>query len=144
MDTDSAHFLVKHRNIVDNVDLNLQPEFTSLFDNHFESGDKLSGIWVEEGFFDSAEYLGEKCYRLFNTNDSNYITHMKGLNQNFQKEYHEKNIDISKTPCIAFNIFFKSPDFMIFKSHMSKNLFSNFIPIKRYFICATGSLPLKP
>jgi hypothetical protein len=37
----------------------------------------------------------------------------------------------------------KSPDFAIYKTYMNKNLFSNYIPIKRYFVYAAGSLPLK-
>ncbi len=68
---------------------------------------------------------------------------MKGLNANFQNEYHTKNIDSQKTPYLAYNIFFKSPDFVIFKTHMTKNIFANYIPNKRYFVSSTGSLPLK-
>jgi hypothetical protein len=96
MDTDSAHFLIHQRNIIDNVDIHLQKEFKQYFNNHFDTGNKISGIWVEEGFFNTAEYIGEKCYRLYNNHDSNYTIHMKGLNQTFQKEYHTKNIDIKK------------------------------------------------
>jgi hypothetical protein len=144
MDTDSAHFLLQNKSIANNVDITLQKEFLSQFNDHFETGNKVSGIWVEEGFFNTAEYLGEKCYRLYNDYNSEYITHMKGLNQNFQTQYHEQNINIKENPFIAFNFFFKSPDFLIFKSHMSKNLFSNFVPVKRYFVSCTGSLPLKP
>ena len=44
---------------------------------------------------------------------------MKGLNATFQKEYHESNIDPKKFPFLAYNIFFKSPDFLIFKTHMT-------------------------
>ena len=143
MDTDSAHFLVKHKLLKDNVDSNLRFIFDHFYDKHFETGNKTSGIWVEEGFYTVGEYLGEKCYRLYNKDNSLYITHMKGLNANFQKEYHQKNIDPKKLPFLNYNHFFKSPDFIIFKTHMSKNLFSNYVPIKRYFVCSTGSLPLK-
>ena len=48
----------------------------------------MSGIWVEEGFYECGEYLAEKCYRLDNKSDDKYITLMKGLNATFQKEYH--------------------------------------------------------
>jgi hypothetical protein len=144
MDTDSAHFLFKHPyNIVENVDSNLQQSFSLYFDKHFETGNKISGIWVTEGTFENAEYLGEKSYHLFNTDDAKYLTHMKGLKTSFQQSYHEEKINIKENPFISYNIFFKSPDFVLFKAHMSKNLFSNFIPIKRYFVSATGSLPLK-
>ena len=143
MDTDSAHFLLKNRQLEDNVSPFLRPLFKSQMNKHFECGTKMSGIWVEEGFYECGEYLAEKCYRLYNKNNAQYLTHMKGLNTSFQKEYHECNIDPKKTPFLAYNIFFKSPDFLIFKSHMSKNIFSNYVPNKRYFISATGSLPLK-
>jgi hypothetical protein len=143
MDTDSAHFLMKHPQFIDNVDPNLQQEFNQQFNTHFDSGNKISGIWVEEGFFTNAEYLGEKCYRLYNDNNDTVITHMKGLNKHFQTQFHQQNIDPKKLSHIAFNRFFKTPDFIIFKTHMSKNIFTNFIPNKRYFICASGSLPLK-
>jgi hypothetical protein len=144
MDTDSAHFLVKYAKFEDNVDSCLRSKFLSLYNKHFESGNKISGIWVEEGFFDTGEYLGEKCYRLFNeSNRDIYITHMKGLNTYFQNEYHKNNIDSTKFPYLSYNNFFKSPDFLIFKTHMSKNLFTNYVPNKRYFVSATGSLPLR-
>ena len=143
MDTDSAHFLVKHKNLEENVSPLLKTFFKQQFAKHFETGTKISGVWVEEGFYDCGEYLAEKCYRLYNKNNPIYLTHMKGLNTAFQKEFHEKNIDSKKTPFLAYNIFFKSPDFLIFKTHMSKNIFSNYVPIKRYFVSATGSLPLK-
>ena len=144
MDTDSAHFLFKHpHNIVENVDSNLQQSFNFYFNKHFETGNKISGIWVTEGTFENAEYLGEKSYHLFNTSDAKYLTHMKGLKTSFQQCFHEKKIDIKENPFISYNIFFKSPDFVLFKTHMSKDLFSNFLPIKRYFVSALGSLPLK-
>ena len=143
MDTDSAHFLVKHKILQENVSHHLKPFFNKQFNKHFESGSKISGIWVEEGFYECGEYLAEKCYRLYNKNDVKYITHMKGLNASFQKEYHESNVDPKKFPFLSYNIFFKSPDFLIFKTHMSKNIFSNYVPNKRYFVSATGSLPLK-
>jgi hypothetical protein len=144
MDTDSAHFLVKYPKFVDNVDKNLQHCFQLQFNKHFETGNKISGIWVEEGFFNTGEYLGEKCYRLFNKDNKDiYITHMKGLNTYFQNEYHKNNIDSLKFPYLSYNNFFKSPDFLIFKTHMSKNLFTNYVPNKRYFVSASGSLPLK-
>jgi len=141
MDTDSAHFLLKHKNFEDNVDTNLKPMFCKLFPKHFETGNKLSGIWVQEGFYKTAEYLGEKSYKL--NNDNQYLTHMKGLNNYFQNRYATQNIDIKTNPFIAYNTFLKSPDFIIFKSYMSKDLFSNFMPIKRYFVIPSGSLPLK-
>jgi len=143
MDTDSAHFLVKHKTLEENVSPILKYLFKKQFDKHFETGNKMSGIWVEEGFYECAEYLGEKCYRLYNKTSDTYLTHMKGLNASFQKEYHTKNIDPQKTPFLAYNTFFKSPDFLIFKTHMCKNIFSNYVPNKRYFVSATGSLPLK-
>jgi hypothetical protein len=143
MDTDSAHFLVKHKNFRDNVDANLQPMFLKMFNKHFESGNKISGVWVEEGFYDIGEYIGEKCYKLFNKDSNIYITHMKGLNTFFQKKYVNENINLNELPYINYNIFFKSPDFIIYKSFAGKNLFSNYIPNKRYFINSHGSLPLK-
>jgi hypothetical protein len=143
MDTDSAHFLIKHKQLEDNVSPHLKPFFKDQINKHFESGTKISGIWVEEGFYECGEYLAEKCYRLYNKSSTQYLTHMKGLNASFQKEYHESNIDPKQLPFLAYNIFFKSPDFLIFKTHMSKNIFSNYVPNKRYFISATGSLPLK-
>lgn len=143
MDTDSAHFLVKHRTFEENVDTDLKKSFKNLFDKHFETGNKTSGIWVQEGFFEMGEYIGEKSYKLCNTENNIVLTHMKGLNQYFQNEYVKQNIDIKKNPYIAYNMFTKSPDFILFKSHMSKDLFSNYVPIKRYFVYAAGSLPLK-
>jgi hypothetical protein len=143
MDTDSAHFLVKHKQLKDNVDADIRFIFEAQFKKHFETGNKISGIWVEEGFYECAEYIAEKCYRLYNIKNTNYLTHMKGLNANFQKEYHEKNIDRKRTAYLAFNQFFKSSDFIIFKTHMSKNIFNNYVPNKRYFVSPTGSMPLR-
>ncbi len=60
MDTDSAHFLVKHKKFEDNVDENLRNDFKKLFNKHFETGEKLSGIWVQEGFYNSALIYGQK------------------------------------------------------------------------------------
>jgi hypothetical protein len=141
MGTDSAHFLVKHKRFEDNVDENLKVKFSALYDKHFETGDKISGIWVEEGFFNSGEYIGEKSYKLSNENHT--LTHMKGLNSMFQKKFVDENIDPYKNPNISYNIMYKSPDFAIYKTYMNKNLFSNYVPIKRYFVYAAGSLPLK-
>jgi len=143
MDTDSAHFLVKHKNFEENVDNNLKKMFLQYFSKHFETGNKLSGIWVQEGFFNVAEYIGEKCYKLYNEDNHTYVTHMKGLSFFFQNQYVQKQLVKDETPCIAFSMFTKSPDFVIFKSYMGKNIFNNYIPIKRYFISASGSLPLK-
>jgi hypothetical protein len=143
MDTDSAHFLLKNKNFIDNVDENLKLEFKSQFNKHFDTGNKISGIWVQENFFDKAEYIGEKSYVLFNKDNLQYTTHMKGLNSKFQRNFFEQKIQPNITPAISFNNFFKSPDFVIYKTHLSKNIFSNFGPIKRYFVCANGSLPLK-
>jgi hypothetical protein len=141
MGTDSAHFLVKHKRFEANVDENLKVKFSALYDNHFETGDKISGIWVEEGFFNSGEYIGEKSFKLSNENHT--LTHMKGLNSMFQKKFVDENIDPYKNPNISYNIMYKSPDFAIYKTYMNKNLFSNYVPIKRYFVYAAGSLPLK-
>jgi hypothetical protein len=143
MDTDSAHFLVKYKLFEDNVDYNLRYKFNSLYNKHFETGNKISGIWVQEGFFELAEYIGEKNYRLYNTSNTTYVTHMKGLNQYFQEYYHKHNINPKENPYIHYNIFYKSADFLLFKSYMSKNLFTNYIPVKRYFVSESGSLPLK-
>jgi hypothetical protein len=141
MDTDSAHFLIKHERFEDNVDENLKKEFCTLFNKHFENGDKLSGIWVEEGFFNSGTYIGEKCYVLSNENTA--LSHMKGLNSMFQNKFVTENINPIETPNISYQIMQKSSDFAIYKTYMNKNLFSNYIPIKRYFVYAAGSLPLK-
>jgi hypothetical protein len=143
MDTDSAHILVKHKKLIDNVHPRLQERFRALYNKHFETGPKISGIWVEEGFFENGEYLGEKCYRLYNSSNSHFLTHMKGLNAHFQHVYHTDNIDPKKFPYLSYNNFHKTPDFLIFKTNMSKNLFSNYVPTKRYFVSSTGSLPLK-
>ena len=143
MDTDSAHFLVKHKKFEDNVDENLRNDFKKLFNKHFETGEKLSGIWVQEGFYNSAQYIGEKSYILYDTDKNTHLSHMKGLNTFFQKQFCDNNINPKEYTNISYNIFFKSPDFAIYKIYMNKNLFSNYIPTKRYFISATGSLPLK-
>jgi DNA polymerase elongation subunit (family B) len=143
MDTDSAHFLVKHKLFEDNVDNNLQHDFKKFYDKHFETGSKISGIWVQEGFFDYGDYKGEKCYVLSNSMTNTSVSHMKGLNTYFQQQHKNLNINVNKLPCISYNIFYKSPDFAIYKTYMSKNLFSNYIPIKRYFVSSSGSLPLK-
>jgi hypothetical protein len=140
MDTDSAHFLLKHEKFEDNVDENLRNEFINLKRKHFEEF-KISGIWVEEGFYKSGKYIGEKSYVLSNENKT--MSHMKGLNSMFQKKFVTENIDPIEKPTISYNIMHKSPDFAIYKTYMSKNLFRNYIPIKRYFVYATGSLPLK-
>ena len=79
----------------------------------------MSGKWVEEGFYEYGEFLAEKCYKLYNKSDDKYITFIKGLNATFQKEYHESNIDPKKFPFLAYNIFFKSPDFLILETHMT-------------------------
>jgi hypothetical protein len=141
MDTDSAHFLLKHERFEDNVDENLKEEFCSLFNKHFENGDKLSGIWVEEGFFKSGTYIGEKSYVL--SNENNTLSHMKGLNSMFQNKFVTEKINPIEKPFISYHIMQKSPDFAIYKTFMNKNLFSNYIPIKRYFVYAAGSLPLR-
>ena len=141
MDTDSAHFLVKHKRFEDNVDENLKEIFLSLFDKHFETGNKISGIWVVEGFFNSGTYIGEKSYVL--SNENNTLSHMKGLNSMFQHKFVTEKINPYEKPNISYNIMHKSPDFAIYKTYMNKNLFSNYIPIKRYFVYAAGSLPLK-
>jgi hypothetical protein len=141
MDTDSAHFLMKHERFEDNVDEILKKEFCSLFNKHFENGDKLSGIWVEEGFFSSGTYIGEKSYVLSNENTT--LSHMKGLNSMFQSKFVTEKINPIEKPNISYHIMHKSPDFAIYKTYMNKNLFSNYVPIKRYFVYAAGSLPLK-
>jgi DNA polymerase elongation subunit (family B) len=119
MDTDSAHFLLKEPNFVDNVDENIRHEFILNVDKHFESGPKISGVWVNEGFYTSAQYIGEKSYILRNSDQNTYLTHMKGLNRFFQKQFIEQNIDIKNVTGITYNIFYKSPDYTIFKSSMS-------------------------
>jgi len=143
MDTDSAHFLLKHPTLIENVDDNLKNSFRLLFNKHFETGSKISGIWVDEGSYDSAEYLGEKSYTLYNETNDKYVTHMKGLNTFFQNKYVQNKINKKDISYIIYNQFMKSPDFIIYKTCMSKNVLSNFAPNKRYFVCATGSLPLK-
>jgi hypothetical protein len=142
MDTDSAHFLVKHENFIDNVDDNLKPIFQQLYNKHFDSSQKISGIWVKEGFFEKAHYIGEKSYVLSNDSNDDYVTHMKGLNQYFQKQFVEQKIDPQVNPIINYTIFQKSNDCLILKTCVSKNVFQTYVPIKRYFINATGSLPL--
>jgi hypothetical protein len=143
MDTDSAHFLLKHPKFEDNVDDNLRSEFISLLSKHFESGPKTSGIWVYEGFYTAAQYIGEKCYILRNSDNNTFLSHMKGLNTYFQNQFIHQNIDIKKMTGIDYNIFYKSSDFTIYKSFMTKDIFSNYVPIKRYFVSHSGSLPLK-
>jgi len=68
---------------------------------------------------------------------------MKGLNNMFQAKFVSENINLEEQTCISYNNMQKSSDFAIYKTYMSKDLFKNYIPIKRYFVCATGSLPLK-
>lgn len=142
MDTDSAHILVCRENLVENIDEEFRQSFLQSFEKHFEKF-KLAGIWVNEGFFTKAHYIGEKSYVLFNTETNKTISHMKGLNQRFQERFVNEKIDPSIFSCISYNIFQKTSDFVIFKTNMSKNLFQNYVPIKRYFVCASGSLPLK-
>ena len=142
MDTDSAHLAVMHENLIENIDDKLRPSFLNEYDNHFEKF-KLAGIWVTEGFFTNARYIGEKCYVLYNTKTNKTVSHMKGLNHHFQERFVNEDIDPHIFSHITYNIFQKTPDFVIFKTHMSKNLFQNYVPIKRYFVCASGSLPLK-
>jgi hypothetical protein len=67
---------------------------------------------------------------------------MKGLNQYFQHQFVQKRIDPQKNSVINYNIFQKSNDGLIFKIFVSKNLFQTYVPCKRYFVTATGSLPL--
>ena len=143
MDTDSAHFLLKHPKFIDNVDDEFKKIFQQLFNKHFDSGIKLSGIWVQEGFFEKACYIGEKSYVLSNDSNSYYLAHMKGLNQYFQHQFVQNNIDPQKTPVINYNIFQKSNDSLIFKTFVSKNLFQTYVPSKRFFVTASGSIPLK-
>lgn len=142
MDTDSAHFLLSSPEFIDNVDTNLQNEFTALFPKHFEHS-KISGIWVKEGFYTSAHYIGEKSYLLRDDTQNTFLTHMKGLSKYFQTKFMQENVNINVTPNISYNLFQKSSDFVIFKSSMTKNIFTNYLPLKRYFIHAGGSLPLK-
>jgi len=72
MDTDSAHFLVKHKILQEIVSHNLKPVFNKEFNKHFKSGSKLSGIWVEDGFNEYGEYLA----KMYNKSDDKYITHI--------------------------------------------------------------------
>jgi len=60
----------------------------------------------------------------------------------FQSKFVSESVDPESQPCISYNNFQKSSDFAIYKTYMSKNLFQNYVPLKRYFVCATGSLPL--
>lgn len=143
MDTDSAHFLVQNKQIEKNVDINLQSAFLADFDKHFETGEKISGIWVQEGFFKQGKYLGEKCYYLFNDPTEPFLTHIKGLNHHFQTQIQSKNIDLQNNCCISYNTFQKTADFLILKTHVNKNISTFFVPLKRYFVCSDGSLPLK-
>jgi len=143
MDTDSAHFLLQNPNLIENIDDHLKQEFQTMIDKHFDSGTKLSGVWVHENFFENAEYFGEKSYYLFNESNDEFITHMKGLSSYFQSKFVKENVSVQSNPVIKYNIFFKSPDFVLYKANLSKSLFENFAPIKRYFVCSTGSLPLK-
>jgi len=53
-----------------------------------------------------------------------------------------ENNNPKEKPYVSYNIMHKSPDFAIYKTYMSKNLFANYLPVKRYFISAAGSLPL--
>jgi len=142
MDTDSAHIAVQHKNLIENIDDELQQSFLQKYDKHFEKY-KLAGIWVNEGFFTNANYIGEKSYVLFNSHTNKPLSHMKGLNQHFQTRFVSEKIDPSVSPYITYNIFQKTSDFVIYKTNMSKNLFQNYVPVKRYFVCASGSLPLK-
>jgi len=143
MDTDSAHILLHHSKLHENVDDHLREDFLDSYKKHFEEGHKVSGIWVAEGFFTSAHYIGEKSYVLSNPSTEKTVTHMKGLNRNFQERFVKENINTALFPHINFNIFQKTHDFIIYKSHMSKDLFTNYLPCKRYFVHASGSLPLK-
>ena len=106
-------FFFKHPNIVENVDSNLQQSFSLYFDKHFETGNKISGIWVTEGTFENAEYLGEKSYYLFNTDDAKYLTHMKGFKTSFQQSYHEEKVNIKEKPFYFLLYFFQVSRFCI-------------------------------
>ena len=80
---------------------------------------------------------------LSNDSNSSYVAHMKGLNQHFQNQFVQQKIDPNEYPIIQYNIFQKTQDCLILKTCVSKNLFQTYVPIKRFFINATGSLPLK-
>ncbi len=140
MDTDSAHILTHNEIFEENIDEPLRPQFAQLYKKHFEHS-KLSGIWVNEGFFQKAKYIGEKAYILYK--NPSPVSHMKGLNRYFQERFVADNIDTNLFPHIAYNIFQKTSDFVIYKTSLTKNVFGNYVPIKRYFVCASGSLPLK-
>ena len=142
MDTDSAHLALENENLVENVDEELRQNFLQHYDKHFEKY-KLAGIWVNEGFFTEARYIGEKSYVLKNKTTNKIVSHMKGLNKNFQERFVNENVDPTIFSHISYNIFQKTSDFLILKTNMSKNLFQNYVPIKRYFVFAAGSLPLK-
>jgi len=140
MDTDSAHISIHHKDFLENIDLPLRENFKLLYNNNFENT-KISGIWVNEGQYESGMYIGEKSYILYSSNHT--LSHMKGLSKYFQTRFKTENIDKNVFPYIKYNIFQKTSDFVIFKTNMTKNLFSNYMPIKRYFVCPSGSLPLK-
>jgi len=145
MDTDSAHILLHKKVFDENIDECFRHDFHCLYSKHFEHAQskKTAGIWVIEGFFTRADYIGEKSYVLHNDPLNETTSHMKGLNRHFQSRFVKENIDKNIFPYIRFNIFQKSSDFIIFKTNLSKDLFSNYVPIKRFFCCASGSLPLK-
>jgi len=142
IDTDSAHILLHHKDLIENIDPPLRDNFNLMYQEHFEST-AISGIWVTEGFFHQATYIGEKCYIMNNTINNQTLSHMKGLNKMFQLNFVKNEIDRKVYSYIKYNNFEKTKDFLIIKTTMNKDLFSNYLPIKRYFVCASGSLPLK-
>ena len=142
IDTDSAHILLHHKDLIENIDPPLRDNFNLMYQEHFEST-AISGIWVTEGFFHQATYIGEKCYIMNNTINNQTLSHMKGLNKMFQLNFVKNEIDRKVYSYIKYNNFEKTKDFLIIKTNMNKDLFSNYLPIKCYFVCASGSLPLK-
>jgi len=93
MDTYTSHFLVRHKNLEENVTPQLTPLFKALFTKNFETGSSKNIWYLCRGrlsTYECGEYFAEKCYRLYNKSDNIYLTHMKGLNATFKKNTMKK------------------------------------------------------
>ena len=87
MDTDSAHFLVKHKILQENVSHHLKPFFSDNLTNTLKVDPKcLAYVSMNKG--NIWQKNATDCITKVMTN-----IHMKGLNATFQKEYLESNID---------------------------------------------------